>query len=211
MILKDPTKVPGLSRLLIATGNEGKAREIARILHGLDIEIVDLRSLGRIDSVEETGSTFAENAELKAAGYASSAGLFTLADDSGLEVAELGGRPGVFSARYGGSHLSDRERSELLLGEMSAIPSGRRNARFVAAVSLADPSGKIVRTFHGSCYGSIADAPRGEHGFGYDPIFVPENWRRTFGELPDEIKSSLSHRSRALSKLIEFLPDFTGV
>jgi XTP/dITP diphosphohydrolase len=204
-------KIDGISRLVLATGNARKLAELQALLRGFDTEIVGLTAFPGIPRVDETGSTFAENAELKAAQYAIAANTFAIADDSGLEVNELDGRPGIHSARFGGPGLSDRERTAKLLEEMRCIPSGRRNARFTAAISLAAPDGKIAGTFYGYCYGSIALEPRGHNGFGYDPVFIPENSRRTFAELPDEAKAELSHRSRAMAKLIEFLPHFTGV
>ena len=160
---------------------------------------------------EETGLTFSENAVLKAKYYAGQTGLLALADDSGLEVESLGGAPGVFSARYGGADAAYPEKIEKLLREISRANGSSRRARFVCAMALADETGSIKFLSEGVCEGKISAGPRGTNGFGYDPIFIPEGFSLTFGELPDEIKRETSHRSRAIKKIIRFLRRITAV
>jgi len=196
-------------RLLIATRNQGKLQEIRDLLEELPLELCDLNSFPAIASVAETGSTFAENASLKAMGYAAKAVVMTLADDSGLEVAALGGAPGVLSARYAGEGASDSERVAKLLSELRNVDVGNRAARFVSVVAISDSSGTILNISHGVCKGAIADAPRGTNGFGYDPIFVPEGFDRTFAELTHLEKNHISHRARALNGAIDFLRSLT--
>lgn len=186
------------SDLLIATLNTGKLREIRTLLAALPVRLRSLRDFPSTSEVEETGSTFAENAALKATAYAQQAGLWTVADDSGLEVYALGGAPGVFSARYAGANASDAERIELLLNELNKTGDTARRARFVCVIALANPEGEIINLHTGLCEGHITDRPRGTHGFGYDPVFIPDGYQETFGELSREIKESISHRARAL-------------
>lgn len=195
-------------KILIASGNAGKVREFAELLKDLPIEICGLKDFHNIKEVAETGVSFEENAKLKAAGYALQTGLWTLADDSGLEVEALGNAPGVFSARYGGETASNAEKIEKLLAELEKTGDCERKARFVCAIALATPDGEIICLEIGMCEGLISDKPQGNKGFGYDPIFVPENFRKTFGELPENIKQEISHRGRATRKIIRFLGDF---
>lgn len=196
-------------RLLIATRNQGKLQEIRDLLEELPLELCDLNSLPAVASVAETGSTFAENASLKAMGYALHAVVLTLADDSGLEVEALGGAPGVLSARYAGDGASDSERVEKLLSELKKIDVGNRAARFVSVVAISDLSGEILNVSNGVCNGAIADVPHGTNGFGYDPIFVPEGFDQTFAELTPLEKNRISHRARALKGATEFLRSLT--
>jgi XTP/dITP diphosphohydrolase len=198
-------------KILLATQNAGKVRELKEQLSIFGIEVIALLDLASHDAVEETGSTFADNAMIKAAAYAIRTGQYSLADDSGLEVDALGGRPGVYSARYGGDGLTDQDRVRLLLDELRAIQPEARTAQFVASIAFAAPDGRIIEVFEGICRGSITESPAGEGGFGYDPVFIPEGFDRTFGELSPEIKRCVSHRSKAVAKFIRFLPDFTGV
>lgn len=195
-------------RLLLATGNAGKLRELRQLLEGSPIIPVSLNDFPHVSEVPETGVTFHDNAGLKAVGYARQAGIPALADDSGLEVSALGGIPGVLSARYLGDAASFDERMASLLEELDRSSSDDRSARFVCAVTLALPSGEIVCSVEGTCSGTLAFEPRGTKGFGYDPIFIPEGFDATFGELGDEIKRSVSHRARALFKIIPYLRDF---
>jgi XTP/dITP diphosphohydrolase len=183
-------------RLLLATHNKGKKAEYAELLQGLDVELVTLADLGITATISEDGKTFAENARLKASGYARATGLLTLADDSGLEVSALQGAPGVYTARYGGEGLGDEGRYRLLLHELQGVPDERRTARFRCVIALAWPSGRIELT-EGTCEGRIAHEPRGEHGFGYDPVFYLEEYGCTMAELPAEVKNRISHRARA--------------
>ena len=186
--------------LLVATHNEGKIRELTELLAGVPLKLRGLSEFPWVDEAEETGETFEENAVIKARHYGSRCGLWTLADDSGLEVEALGGAPGVYSARYGGRAISYAERMALLLEELNATGDEERRARFVCVIALSDPRTGEVEAFEGVCEGRIAHAPRGTGGFGYDPLFIPEGYAESFGELPTEVKQSLSHRARALAK-----------
>jgi XTP/dITP diphosphohydrolase len=197
--------------ILIATGNLGKQRELAEIFRSLPVVWAGLNDFPDAAVVEETGATFEENARLKVSGYARQTGLWTLADDSGLEVDALDGAPGVLSARYGGNETSFGEKIRLLLDEVGRSGSASRRARFVCSMAVSDSRGNVRFASEGECRGSLADRPRGERGFGYDPIFVPEGHRMTFGELPDETKREISHRRRAADKIIRYLLGFTGV
>ncbi|NMC70086.1 MAG: RdgB/HAM1 family non-canonical purine NTP pyrophosphatase [Myxococcales bacterium] len=206
-------------RLLIATRNEGKVRELRRMLAGLPIEPVSPGDIGLALEVAETGTTFEANAEEKARAFAEAGGLPALADDSGLVVDALGGRPGVHSARYAGPPRSDARNLARLIEELRDVPEERRQARFVCAIALALPasappwaglSGGEVRLFRGVCEGRIAFAPRGTDGFGYDPVFVPAGHERTFAELEPERKDRLSHRGAALRALVRALAETLG-
>jgi XTP/dITP diphosphohydrolase len=197
--------------ILIATGNPGKIAEIRDLLRGAPIAFQSLAEFPRAVEVEETGETFAENAEIKAADYAQQTGLWSLADDSGLEVAALDDRPGVFSARYGGRGLNFQQRMKIILDELERSQNPSRDARFVCAMAVADPIGNIRLAAEGECRGRIASEPRGHGGFGYDPIFIPEGFDQTFGELPDSVKAKISHRSRAAEKIKRYLLDFMGI
>ena len=199
------------TELLIATHNAGKVRELASLLAGVPMKLKNLAGLDGICEIEETGSTFRENAEIKAAGYAIQSGVWSLADDSGLEVAALGGAPGVYSNRYAGEGASDAAKMRKILDQLAAVPDAARDARFVCAMSIADDTGKIVFTAEGSCPGTLANQPRGTNGFGYDPIFVPDGFDRTFGELSGDIKQQISHRARAIKEIIRYLHGFFDV
>ncbi len=196
--------------ILVATKNRGKLRELNSLLGGLPVELKSLEDFAEIAEVEETGLTFAENAAIKAIGYAAMTGLPAIADDSGLEVEALGGRPGVLSARYGGS-ASYHEKIALLLDEMARSGLETRNARFVCSMALALPSGEVSFTAEGICSGVIAESPSGEGGFGYDPVFIPEGHGQTFAELPESVKQEISHRARAAKIIMRYLPDFIGI
>jgi XTP/dITP diphosphohydrolase len=189
------------ARLVVATTNRGKRAEVAAILapHGVELVAVDDVLPGW--SVVEDGATFEDNARLKARDVAARSGLPALADDSGLEVEALGGRPGVRSARYAGEGATDAQNVALLLDELRDVPAARRGAAFRAAVCLAWPDGRVVEA-SGRCAGTIAAAPRGQGGFGYDPVFVDPDTGRTFAELPPEAKHARSHRGRALAALV---------
>ena len=194
------------SELLVATSNAGKVRELSQLLAGLPLRLRLLAEFGDIPEAEETGRTFAENATLKALHYSALGGMLTLSDDSGLAVDALGGAPGVHSARYAGPHATYAERMRKLLDEIAAAGDERgRRARFVCVIAVADPSTGAPETFEGTCEGRIAQAPRGTGGFGYDPLFIPDGYEQTFGELPDHVKHSISHRARALAKAARHL------
>ena len=185
-----------MTTLLIATNNEGKLREYRDLLAGLPVQLVSLREAGVDIEVEETGQTFAENAVLKASCYARASGLCTLADDSGLEVDALGGEPGVMSSRYAGPQATDADRVRFLLDKMKTVPDDQRSARFRCVIAVASPAG-LVETSEGTVEGVIASEPRGDQGFGYDPIFYLPEMTRTMAELPLAIKNRISHRARA--------------
>lgn len=199
-----------MTKLLLATSNQGKIREFTGLLSGLQIQVVGLNEF-RVDEVEETGTTFEQNARLKALGYARQTGLIAIADDSGLEVNALNGRPGVLSARYGGSEMPFDRKLELLLQEIQQSGCVDRSARFVSAAAIADATGEILLTTEGTCEGSIARDPRGSRGFGYDPIFIPNGYTETFGELADEVKAQISHRARSFREIIPFLRQFKAI
>lgn len=184
--------------LVIATGNPGKFREIAELLHGLSVLPLPLDRIGPIEVPPESGESFQENARRKAEAVARASGQLALADDSGLEVDALGGRPGVLSARFGGPQATDADRNALVLEMLRGVPLDRRTARFRCVVAVADPGGP-VRLAEGICEGRIALAPRGTRGFGYDPIFEMPSLGKTFAEVDPEAKNRLSHRAKAMA------------
>jgi len=185
-------------KLLVATSNQGKLKEVREILAGLPVELVSLGDVG-LPAPPETGNTFHDNAAEKATTSARRSGLWTLADDSGLCVDALGGAPGLHSARYA---ATDEARRAKLLSALKDVPVERRGAHFQAAVALSDPEGKRVFPAEGRVDGAIAPRPRGSGGFGYDPLFLPdESPGRTLAELGPEEKNRLSHRGRALEQL----------
>jgi XTP/dITP diphosphohydrolase len=194
---------PERPRLLLATANKGKLRELRAILTGVPVELVGLDDAGPgpPPRVEETGETFLENARIKARAYAAWSGLAAVADDSGLEVDALGGAPGVRSARYAGPGASDQANLDLLLRELAGVPPERRRARFRCAAVLADP--RDGRGWHAEAAweGRITDSPRGFNGFGYDPVFLPDGWNRTSAQVDAATKDAASHRGRAFRAL----------
>jgi len=192
-------------RFVLATHNPGKRKEMSAILGKFGIEVVMPADLGITVDVEETGETFAENAMLKAKAICAATGLPAIADDSGLCVDALNGGPGVYSARYGGEELDDQGRYRLLLNSMRGAAT--RNAHFACAVACAFPDGRTL-TAEGRCDGTIAFAPMGTDGFGYDPVFFVPELRKTFAQLTAEEKSAVSHRGRALSDFAEKLETF---
>ncbi len=195
-----------MEKLLIGTRNQGKVMEFGQLFHSVPYELVSLDDEEITIDVEETGSTFEENAILKAKGYSRYSGLLTLADDSGLEVDALGGRPGVRSARYGGDGLSDKARIELLLSELLNVPWELRNARFCCVIALVSPSG-YETIAHGSLEGIIGTVPKGSNGFGYDPVFYLTGRSCTTAELSPCEKNKLSHRGQAANKVFSILND----
>ncbi|MCI5801876.1 MAG: XTP/dITP diphosphatase [Oscillospiraceae bacterium] len=182
-------------KFVIATGNPGKVREFRRILEPMGFEVYSLKDLNLRADVEETGSTFRENARLKAEAAMRLSGLAAIADDSGLCVDALDGAPGVYSARYGGEGLEDGGRTDLLLQNMRDVPEEKRTARFVSAICCVFPDGTALET-EGVCEGAIGYEKRGENGFGYDPVFLVEGG--SFAEISDAEKDRISHRGRAL-------------
>ena len=189
-----------MKQLVIATRNSGKLREFRELLLPLKTEVLSLADLRVDEEFEESGNTFAENARLKAIGYSRLVQFPVLADDSGLEVEALGGRPGIFSARYGGPGASDEDRVRKLLKELENS-GGERNARFVCSLALAQ-GGRLLLESEGECRGTIAKEPRGTNGFGYDPIFLFPALGRTYAELSQAEKNVHSHRSRAVASLL---------
>lgn len=187
-------------KLVLATRNQGKVREIGDILRDQsEIELLSLRNYPDAPDVVEDGETYEENAIKKASTLAEYTGHLTIADDSGLEVDTLDGAPGVHSARYAGENASDQDRIAKLLNALQDIPDDRRSGRFICAVAIAEPLAK-VQVVRGVCEGRIIHVPRGTSGFGYDPIFVPLGYAETFAELGNEIKNQISHRAKALKK-----------
>lgn len=187
-------------KIVIATSNRGKLNEFRNGLSRLDIDILTASDVG-IDSFPgETGANYEENALMKAGYAALRSGLPALADDSGLEIDALDGAPGVFSARYGGS-MTDGERLAYLLDQIKRVPRGARGASFVCCVVIATPGGE-VQSFSGECRGEILQGPRGEGGFGYDPLFFSPELGKTFAEASEEEKSRVSHRGRALRSFL---------
>jgi XTP/dITP diphosphohydrolase len=199
--------------LLVATSNRGKLAEIDAILKGLPVSLLPLDALKNYPIVVEDGKTYQENALKKARALAAFSGRVTLADDSGLEVDALGGAPGIHSARYGGEEANDIGNNQKLLHTLAGVPEEQRTARFVCVLALCAPPafGGGEWLFRGECAGRIAFAPRGENGFGYDPLFFYPPLNRTFAELDREAKSRVSHRGRALREFtaaVASLPPF---
>jgi XTP/dITP diphosphohydrolase len=189
-------------KLLVATRNSGKVREFTRLLSDFSFDVIGLVDRGIDAEIEETGTTFEENALIKARGYADISGELTLADDSGLVVDALDGEPGVMSARYGGKELNDEQRVELLLENMREEPGWKRTARFIAVLALVGrdvPNG--YATSGGVLEGAITHEPIGHNGFGYDPVFWLTSQAKTAAELSGEGKDKLSHRGRAFEGL----------
>lgn len=194
-------------KFVLATHNPGKLAEMKAILSGLGVEVLSPAEAGVEVDVEETGSTFAENAMLKAKAVCAAAGLPAIADDSGLCVDALNGAPGVYSARYGGEGLDDRKRCLLLLRNLRGQTT--RAAHFACAVACAFPNGDTLEA-EGRCDGAIAFAPLGEGGFGYDPVFLLPEKGKTFGQIGPEEKSAVSHRGKALAAFAEKLGTYLG-
>jgi XTP/dITP diphosphohydrolase len=193
-----------LPTIVIATRNRGKLHEFRALLLPLKNEILSLEEVGIDNEVEESGRTFAENARLKALAYSRFTQFPVLADDSGLEVAALEGAPGIHSARYAGEGASDSDRVRKLLGELKRT-GGNRKARFVCALALAQ-DGKVLLESEGECRGIIAMEPRGENGFGYDPVFLFPELNKTLAELSEAEKNRHSHRAHAVDALVNMLP-----
>lgn len=204
-----------------ASNNAGKLKELRRILERMGHEVKSLRELGITLDPEETGTTFAENARIKAEAFCKASGLPTVADDSGLCVDALNGAPGVYSARYAGHHGDDAANNAKLLQEMKEVPAEKRTARFVSDVCFLLPDGRELLV-EGECPGTVAFGETGTNGFGYDPLFVPDRVglpdgttaentaRRSYAELADAEKDAISHRGRAMEKLQAELPAFLG-
>ncbi|MFO1093667.1 MAG: RdgB/HAM1 family non-canonical purine NTP pyrophosphatase [Planctomycetaceae bacterium] len=189
-------------RIVLATRNAKKCGELRALLQPHGIAVASLDELPPTPEVVEDGQTFADNAGKKAATIAGCLGLWTIGEDSGIEVEALGGRPGVYSARYSGSGATDQSNNELLIAELAGVPAERRGARYVCHVAVADPIGAVRLHVEDYCHGRITTEPHGTSGFGYDPYFLIREYHRTFGELGPIVKQQLSHRGRALRRLL---------
>jgi XTP/dITP diphosphohydrolase len=194
--------MPAIETLVIGTTNRAKGRELAELLAPHGFRVLTLQDFPPAPDVEEDGQTFAENARKKAAEQARRLGAWVLADDSGIEVAALGGRPGVYSARYAGPTATDADNNALLLRELADAPPARRAARYVCHVAVADPTGAVRAESADVCNGRIVAEPAGSNGFGYDPLFEVVEYHQTFGELGPRVKAALSHRARALRAIV---------
>jgi len=192
-----------VGKLLLATNNRGKIREFSEVLSNLEGVLLPPADLGLNLEVAETGTTYAENASLKATAFAQASGLVSIADDSGLEVEALFNAPGLYSARYGGPGASDADRRHKLMQELRHTPAPRR-ARFVCFLAVAPPKGE-VKIFEGMCEGEIILEERGLNGFGYDPIFYLPEYQCTMAELPSRVKNQISHRGRAAQAALPFI------
>jgi len=185
-------------QVVLGTHNPNKIREIRVILNGLALEILTMNDFPEIAEVEETGKTFAENALLKAWAVYQQSGILTLSDDSGLEVDALNGAPGIYSARYAGEAKDYAANNRKLLEELQDVPEHQREAQFRCVVAIVGP--EVDQVVEGIVRGMIIYEPRGQHGFGYDPLFVPDGFSQTFSEMGDELKNQISHRSQAFRK-----------
>jgi len=189
------------SILVVGTHNRKKCREMQDVLAGLPLEVRPLADFGDVPAAEETGATFEANAAAKALAYARATGHWCVADDSGLEVAALGNRPGIHSARWGGEQGNDRLNNRRLVEELRNVPPDRRQARYVCVAVLASPDGRVLLAARGTCEGVVGDTPAGTGGFGYDPHFYIERLGMTMAEMPPQQKHAISHRGQALRGL----------
>ena len=196
-------------KLLLATNNQAKVREYRSLLHDLPYELVTVAEQGIITTINEVGESLEENARLKATLLAAESRLLALADDSGLEVDALGGEPGRLSARYAGENASDKDRVNYLLLRLKGVPREKRSACFRCVIAIATPDGE-VEFCSGECQGIITFEPRGEQGFGYDPVFYLPELDKTMAELPLEIKNQVSHRGQAARKAYQLLARFAA-
>lgn len=190
-----------MTRLVLGTTNRKKAQELADLLCGLPIELKTLADFPNPPAVTEDGQTFADNARKKASQLATALNSWVLAEDSGICVDALAGRPGVYSARYAGPAATDDANNRKLLTELGDTPDDQRTAYYVCTLAVADPTGRIRAEAEGRCHGLITRLPRGTGGFGYDPLFLLREYHHTFGELPAVVKAHLSHRARAIYRL----------
>ncbi|SJZ68442.1 XTP/dITP diphosphatase [Selenihalanaerobacter shriftii] len=198
-----------MTKIFLATGNQGKIKEMKELLSNLDIEIVTSDQFEDVPEVIEDGDTLADNAIKKAKELAEYTGLIAIADDTGLIVDALDGKPGVYSARYAGENATDEENNKKLLHELADLSLEERTARFKTVVALANPGQEeesiAFKTIQGVCEGQIGYKPLGENGFGYDPLFIPKGYDRTFAQLNSEVKNQISHRAKALIKMKKYL------
>lgn len=196
-----------MPKLVLASTNKGKVLEFRELFAELPLDLLSLADFSGIPEIEEDGNTFAENALIKARAVANYTGELTLADDSGLEVDALNGEPGVYSARYGQPGWNDRDRYQFLLEKLQGVPSEKKTARFRCAIALVDPQNNRIEQVDGTVEGVILDSPRGDHGFGYDPVFIIPELGKTMAELTGEEKNRFSHRGRAVQKMIPLLKE----
>ncbi len=198
-----------MNEIVLATGNRDKVREFRGMLSrsGLDLTVLSLADFPSLPPVPENGKTFSENASRKALLTARATGKLALGDDSGIEVDALAGRPGIYSARFAGERATDKDNNDKLLALLRNVPERRRQARFVCLIALANPE-KIIDIAEGSCAGTIVMKPRGGGGFGYDPLFQPIEYQKTFAELPPDVKNRISHRARAFEKALMMLEKY---
>ncbi|HLR08334.1 MAG TPA: XTP/dITP diphosphatase [Bacillota bacterium] len=199
-----------MKSIIVATKNEGKMKEFKDFFNTYGLKAISLLELSEsIPDIQETGDTFSENAALKAEAIANHLKRPVLADDSGLVIDALGGKPGVYSARYAGEYANDQENVDKVLREMQDIPPHNRSARFICVLAIAQPDEKTIFK-EGSCEGTIAFKPMGDRGFGYDPIFIPKGYTKTMAELPSEEKNKISHRKNAFNRLKNWLKTISG-
>jgi len=198
-----------MPKLLLATSNPGKIMEYRFLLDGLGYQITTLTEKGISKAIVESGSSYEQNARLKALAYAELSQLTTLSDDSGLEVDALNGEPGIKSARFAGESASDVDKVNLLLARLKDVPWEKRTARFKCVIAIASPRGRVELSY-GECHGMIALQAKGENGFGYDPIFFFPEKGKTMAELPFEIKNQVSHRAQASQKARQVLQQLRG-
>lgn len=199
-----------MNEVIVATQNAGKAKEFARLFEPLGITVKTLLDYPELPDVEETGETFAENALLKADSAARLTGKPAIADDSGLVIDALNGRPGVYSARYAGIEKNDRANNEKVLAELQDVPADERGARFACVLAVVFPDDREPLFANGYCEGTIAFEETGENGFGYDPLFIPEGYAVTMAQISPEEKNTISHRAKALHNLQALLPEWAG-
>lgn len=193
-----------MDKIILATGNQGKFYEFCSLISGYPWTVLSLKDFPQLPEVEETGTTFRENARLKAVSAARETGLIALADDSGLEVNYLDGMPGVYSARFAGEEGNDQKNNEKLLAMLEGVEEHQRTARFCCTIALAKPSGETVYA-EGFCEGRILNEPLGANGFGYDPLFFLPQYGRTMAQLTKEEKNRISHRGQAFKGAIPLL------
>ena len=191
-------------KLFIATSNMNKVKEMKEILSDLDVEVLSKEDVGELPEVEEDRGTFAGNALKKAKVIQQEVNMPTIADDSGLSVEALDGKPGVYSARFAGENATDQENNRKLLGLLSGLEDDRRRAHFVCVMAFIDEDGN-EEIVEGKCHGEIGFEPQGENGFGYDPLFIPDGYQSTFAQLNSEVKNNISHRAKALDKMKQVL------
>jgi len=196
-----------MKELIIATKNKKKLHELRKYLKGLRADIRSMVDLHRIPRIIENGNTFKKNAIKKAVVISKFTEGLVLADDSGLAVEALGGRPGVRSSRFAGPGKSDRQNNRKLLDELESFSPEKRSAKFICAIAIAD-KGRVVNVIEEECKGRIAFSPKGKHGFGYDPLFLIPKYNKTFGELGPKVKDRISHRAKALKKARKFLGEY---